>query len=73
MTYPPEFEAIFRLPVAQRLELLDDLWASIAAEQNDEPVPEEVLNIVRERDARYAADPSSAITWEEAKRRLREG
>ena len=73
MTYPREFAAILKLPVEQRLEILEDLWESISAEHQDDKAPEEVMNIVREREAKYALDPSSGITWEEVKRRLREG
>ena len=68
----PEFEALFRLPVAERLQLVEDLWDSIAAEREHEPVPEAVLAELIESKARHDADPASALSWEEVQRRLRE-
>ena len=68
----PEFEALFKLPVAERLQLVEDLWDSIAAEREREPVPEAILAELRARKARYDANPSSGLSWDEVKRRLRE-
>lgn len=68
----PEFESIFKLPLAERLQLVEDLWDSIAAERAQEPVPAPVLAELRERKARYDANPDSGITWTEVKRRLRD-
>ncbi len=68
----PEFEALFKLPLAERLQLVEDLWDSIAAEREHEPVPEPILAELRARKARYDANPSSGLSWDEVKRRLRE-
>jgi putative addiction module component (TIGR02574 family) len=68
----PEFEALFKLPLAERLQLVEDLWDSIAAEHAQEPVPAQVLAELRERKARYDANPESGISWTEVKRQLRE-
>lgn len=46
------------LPVAERLQLVEDLWDSIA---------------VRARKARFQADPASGVAWAEAKQRIRSG
>ncbi|RQP26820.1 addiction module protein [Albitalea terrae] len=72
MNRHPEFAALFELPVAERLELVEDLWDSIADEIDAQPVPEAVVRELRERMARYDANPESGIPWEEVKRRLRE-
>ena len=73
MTHPsPEFSHLFDLPLAERLQLVEDLWDSIARERANEPVPEPVLIELRERKARYDANPSSGVRWDEAQRRLRE-
>jgi putative addiction module component (TIGR02574 family) len=71
----PEFAALFKLPVAERLQLVEDLWDSIAAEseQASTPVPDSVAAELRARKARFDANPGSAIPWEEVKRRLGEG
>ena len=68
----PEFEALFKLPVAERLQLVEDLWDSIAAEREHEPIPEPILAELRARKARYDADPSSGLSWDEVKQRLHE-
>jgi putative addiction module component (TIGR02574 family) len=73
MNTRPEFDALFKLPVAERLQLVEDLWDSIAADREQEPVPEPVLAELRERKARYDANPASGVSWDDAKRRLREG
>lgn len=75
MNHPsPGFAHLFELPLAERLQLVEDLWDSIAAERaDDEPVPEPVLAQLKQRKARYDANPASGIRWEDAQRRLREG
>lgn len=74
MNHPsPEFAHLFELPLAERLQLVEDLWDSIAAERQNEPVPESVLRELRQRKARFDADPASGISWHDAQRRLRKG
>ncbi|CAN5814135.1 addiction module protein [soil metagenome] len=70
-TYP-EYAALFELPVAERLQLVEDLWDSIAADREEAAVPDAVLTELRARKAAFDADPTSGISWDEAKRRLRE-
>ena len=73
MNHRSEYDALFKLPVAERLQLVEDLWDSIAADASFEPpLPDVVMTELRERKARYDANPESAISWEEAKRRIRE-
>ena len=45
-----------KLPLKQRLELVQDLWASIAAESSSVPVDPEQLAQVRARLAQYRID-----------------
>ena len=70
----PEYDELFKLPLAERLQLVEDLWDSIAAERQgrEEVLPEALHQELHERQARYDADPASGISWDEAKRRLRE-
>lgn len=65
---------IFRLTVAERLDLIDRLWASI--EDDSAPVADgqespELIAELRRRLAAHERDPSSAIPLEEAFERLR--
>ena len=72
MNTPAEFAALFDLPVAGRLQLVEDLWDSIAAQRELAPLPDAVLTELRARKSAFDADPSTGIGWEEVKRRLRE-
>ena len=63
---------LFALPTSEKLQLVEDLWDSIAAEQEAAPVPPAVAVLLHERLARYDADPASGVSWEEARRRLRD-
>jgi putative addiction module component (TIGR02574 family) len=67
----PEFAALFELPIAERLQLVEDLWDSIAAQREQEPLPAAVVAELRARKAAFDADPTSGIPWEEVKRQLR--
>lgn len=58
----PAYTALFALPVAERLQLVEDLWDSIAAEQEAAPVSPEVVTELRERMTRYDANPSSGLS-----------
>jgi len=61
------------LPIAERLQLVEDLWDSIAEDQHSLPDHPDVIAEIRARKARFEANPSSGISWEEAKRRIRSG
>jgi putative addiction module component (TIGR02574 family) len=53
----------------ERIELVEDLWDSIA--QHDmPPLTAEQKEELDRRHAEHLRDPSSASTWEEAKARL---
>jgi putative addiction module component (TIGR02574 family) len=65
-------EELFKLTAAERLELAEELWDSIAAERENEPFPlteaqrEELERRVRELDE----NPERARPWEEVRDRL---
>jgi putative addiction module component (TIGR02574 family) len=61
------------LPVAERLQLVEDLWDSIAEDQHSLPDHPAVVEELRARKARFQADPASGVAWEEAKQRIRSG
>lgn len=66
-------EELSKLSVAERIELVQELWDGIAAECEREPFPlteaqrEELERRVRELDEH----PERAIPWDEARERLR--
>jgi putative addiction module component (TIGR02574 family) len=61
------------LPVPERLRLVEELWNSIAEDEDSLPDPPAVIAELRARKARFAASPSSGVSWDEAKRRIRSG
>lgn len=58
------------LPLSQRIKLVADLWDSIAAELDKEPVPDDVKAEMRRRREEYVRDPSTAVDWDDVRRRL---
>jgi putative addiction module component (TIGR02574 family) len=66
-----EFAPLFKLGRAERLELVEDLWDSIAAEDANVPVPDEKISELRQRKENFRARPDSGRSWEEVKRRAR--
>jgi putative addiction module component (TIGR02574 family) len=62
----PEFEALFKLPVAVRLQLVEDLWDSIAAERADVPLAQAQLDELAIRATRYDAGEETLHTLDEA-------
>lgn len=64
-------DQIFRLSVAERVQLAEDLWDSVASS------PEKIATTgaqKKELDRRlkaHAMDPSAALPWEEVRRRLK--
>jgi putative addiction module component (TIGR02574 family) len=61
------------LPAVERLQLIEDLWSSIVEDQDSLPDPPAVIAELRARKARFLANPSSAVPWSEAKKRIRSG
>jgi len=69
----PNYADLFKLPPSERLQLAEQLFESVAAERENEAVPDPVLNELRDRVARYDANPEDVISWDDVKRRLRNG
>jgi len=66
-----DFAAIFKLGRAERLQLVEDLWDSIAQEGTQLPLPDWQRDELRRRKQRFSEHPASGRTWEEVKRRAR--
>lgn len=63
-------EELLNLPVSERIQLVEDLWDSIAAEQDQIPVTNAQREEVRRRTEEHDADPASAGPWAEVRERL---
>ena len=58
------------LPVPERLQAIEELWNSIAEDQNALPDPPSVMAELRARKARFLANSASGVPWATAKKRI---
>lgn len=65
-----QISALLNLTLPERIQLVEDLWDSIAAESESVPLPDWQKDKLARREAEYARDPGLASTWDEAKRRI---
>ena len=61
---------LLSLSIDERLRLVEVLWNSIAADAEAIPLTREQREEIDLRLAEHAADPSSAIPWEQVRERL---
>jgi putative addiction module component (TIGR02574 family) len=66
-----EFEPLFKLSRAERLQLVEDLWDSLVQEDAELPVSEEKRDELRRRKERFLQHPSSGRTLEQVKQHAR--
>jgi putative addiction module component (TIGR02574 family) len=60
-----------KLPLHERLQLVEDLWDSIALETDNLAVPQWQKDELDRRAAAFAANPGSGIPWETARDLIR--
>ncbi|MGH7474972.1 MAG: addiction module protein [Longimicrobiales bacterium] len=63
-------EELLKLSVAERIQLVEDLWDSIAADPEGLPLTEAQKAGLDRRLEEHRADPKSAVPWEEVRERL---
>jgi putative addiction module component (TIGR02574 family) len=63
---------IDRLSIADRLELVQEIWDSIAASQEEIPLTETQKQEFDRRLADLDANPNNVLTWDEIKAQVRE-
>ncbi len=62
---------LLKLSPAERIQLAEDLWDSVAAQPESLPaLSDDQRKEIERRIAEYAHDPSSALTWEDVRARL---
>jgi len=59
------------LPVRDKLQLVDDLWLSMAAQISALSVSDEEKTLLDERWASFLKDPDSALTLEQFQEKMR--
>ncbi len=66
----PYIDDLKRLPVPERLEIVEALWDSIAEEAAALPVTSDQAAILEQRLADLESDPDSGRPWDEFRRTL---
>jgi len=63
-----------KLSVSERIQLVEDIWDSIAAEASETiELSQAQKDELHRRVAAHRADPSTAVPWEEVRSRLFSG
>jgi putative addiction module component (TIGR02574 family) len=65
------YTELFNLPVAEKLRLLGDLWDSIAADPEQVPVPDGLIEELDRSKAEYQKDPGIGRSWDEVRESIR--
>ncbi|HEX2855031.1 MAG TPA: addiction module protein [Opitutaceae bacterium] len=61
---------ISRLTPTEKLQLAEELWDEIAANEDRLSIPDWHRQILAEDEARYQANPTEGASWPEVKARL---
>jgi putative addiction module component (TIGR02574 family) len=65
----PEYR---KLPIPERLQLVEEIWDSIAQDAKALPLSDDLRAELDRRWAEHERDPSSAIPWDQVRRELHE-
>lgn len=60
-----------QLTVGERLDLIEELWASIRTHPELVPLGSDERSVIEARRAEHRKDPSSAIPWDQVRAELR--
>ena len=71
MTMSVSREELQRLPLAERLDLVEELWDSIARESEQLTLTQAQIEELDRRLADYEQDPEQGVPWEEVRDRIR--
>lgn len=66
----PEVERLRKLPIAEKLRVVEELWDDIGETGERFPLPQWHRAETERRDAELEADPSIALSREELSRRV---
>ena len=65
-----DFPNVQALSAAEKLQLVDEIWASVANELNNDHITEEEKRLLDQRWMEYEKNPSSALTLDEFEKRV---
>ena len=63
-------EELRRLSVAERIQLVDEIWDSILSEDHEVPLTEAQRRELDRRLQEYAKDPAAGRPWEDVRKSL---
>jgi putative addiction module component (TIGR02574 family) len=63
-------DEIRKLSPAERIQLIEDVWNSIAAEGEELPIPESHRAELARRREEHRQSPEDIVPWEEVRRQL---
>jgi putative addiction module component (TIGR02574 family) len=63
----PEYR---KLPIPERIQLVEEIWDSIAQDAKALPLSDEMRAELDRRWAEHERDPSSAVPWEQVRSEL---
>ncbi len=66
----PELAPILQLSREEKLQLVEELWDSIAQEESQQPLAQWKIDELNRREEAFEQDPSKARTWEQVKARI---
>ncbi len=61
---------ILELSISERLQIVEDIWDSIASDSKDLYISDELKRELDRRMEAYEKNPNAGITWEELDERL---
>lgn len=68
---PQDIPSVFDLSVAEKLQLVEDLWDDLSAAPEAVPVHDWQREELARRRNRLEQDPAVGISWEELRNRVR--
>jgi putative addiction module component (TIGR02574 family) len=58
---------VFQLSRVEKLQLMEELWDSIAKEESQQPLAQWKTDELNRREEAFRKDPSTALSWEQVK------
>ena len=71
MSQPLSITEMMRLSVAERIELVEDIWDSIAEVPESVELSDDEKKLLNSRLISYRNDPNSGSPWSDVKARIR--
>jgi putative addiction module component (TIGR02574 family) len=66
----PAITETLELPISERIEIVAEIWDSIAKNPDDIEVNKATLELLRKRLSEHKTDPEDGSPWEEVKSRI---